>query len=794
MADKRQAVCVIVAGMHRSGTSALTRVLSLLGCSLPTNLLAANSGNETGYWEPAKIMELNDRLLASAGCGWDDWTAVPADWFQSLEAAGHREEAAEIFKAEYPKARLTVLKDPRVCRLMPFWLDVLRDVGVDPVVAIPVRNPLEVVRSLAERDGSDPHHNRLLWTRHVLDAERYSRGVPRYFCAYDTLLENWSAVMSQMSEALGVRWPRMSAQTVMDVEAFLKPQHRRHELDPALFLRDRNESEWLKTTFSVVSRWALTAEDAEGTGDLDRIAAALEEASAAFSMIALKHKQAATRLHDLEAQQVGALAESAGRVEALEGELATARDQLAEMASQAEGLQAALQTAQQEMETERTNAEAIAARLHQTELEKGRLEEEAARAAGVLAELDASRAERASLDAALSTARERLDALEMQLAEVRAASQDEISILEGQLAEERAASQGAVGAAEERSRGLEAELAEVRAASQREISILEGQLAEERAASQGAVGAAEERSRGLEAELAEVRAAWQREIALLEGQLAEERARAADTTLHLRTRVLELEAVKRELLTVQAAVSTANGSAAEATAEADQLRARAVELESGLKSAEHKAAGLAVAIETMQLRHRSEHQLQQSRLDELSERVTRMAAELDRKESALKQRSAEVDDAYRDIEVLKERLEQELEGKEQLLRALEVMQANVDSLGADAAEKDQRVVEIQSRAEEISRSSEEQLRRIGQLLSDSQIRIEALIREVILQPSAVVSLPRAAMRRKIKILKRAGIVDREFYTTTYPEVVASGLEPEEHFLLHGYMEGRRPRP
>ncbi len=776
MADKRQAVCVIVAGMHRSGTSALTRVLSLLGCSLPTNLLAANSGNETGYWEPAKIMELNDRLLASAGCGWDDWTAVPADWFQSLEAAGHREEAAEIFKAEYPKARLSVLKDPRVCRLMPFWLDVLRDVGVDPVVAIPVRNPLEVVSSLVERDGSDPHHNRLLWTRHVLDAERYSRGVPRYFCAYDTLLENWSAVMSQMSEALGVRWPRMSAQTIMDVEAFLKPQHRRHELDPALFLRDRNESEWLKTTFSVVSRWALSAEDAEGTGDLDRIAAALEEASAAFSMIALKHKQAATRLHDLEAQQVGALAESAGRVEALEGELATARDQLAEMASQAEGLQAALQTAQQEMETERTNAEAIAARLHQTELEQGRLEEEAARAAGVLAELDASRAERASLDAALSTARERLDALEMQLAE------------------ERAASQGAVGAAEERSRGLEAELAEVRAASQREIALLEGQLAEERAASQGAVEAAEERSRGLEAELAEVRAASQREIALLEGQLAEERARAADTTLHLRTRVLELEAVKRELLTVQAAVSTANGSAAEATAEADQLRARAVELESGLKSAEHKAAGLAVAIETMQLRHRSEHQLQQSRLDELSERVTRMAEELDRKESALKQRSAEVDDAYRDIEVLKERLEQELEGKEQLLRALEVMQANVDSLGADAAEKDQRVVEIQSRAEEISRSSEEQLRRIGQLLSDSQIRIEALIREVILQPSAVVSLPRAAMRRKIKILKRAGIVDREFYTTTYPEVVASGLEPEEHFLLHGYMEGRRPRP
>ena len=56
---------VLVAGKHRSGTSVLTRTLSLLGCALPNTTLSS-------VCESKVIIKLDQQMLASAGCGWDD--------------------------------------------------------------------------------------------------------------------------------------------------------------------------------------------------------------------------------------------------------------------------------------------------------------------------------------------------------------------------------------------------------------------------------------------------------------------------------------------------------------------------------------------------------------------------------------------------------------------------------------------------------------------------------------------------------------------------------------------------
>ena len=53
-------VAIVVVGMHRSGTSAVTRVLSLLGAALPKNLLGAGKGNEEGHWEPSRLVVAHD--------------------------------------------------------------------------------------------------------------------------------------------------------------------------------------------------------------------------------------------------------------------------------------------------------------------------------------------------------------------------------------------------------------------------------------------------------------------------------------------------------------------------------------------------------------------------------------------------------------------------------------------------------------------------------------------------------------------------------------------------------------
>src|SRR6516164_8769546 len=72
---------VIVLGMHRSGTSAVTRVVSLLGADLPKNLLPPSLTNELGYWESSDLMTIHDELLSSGGSKWDDWRAFNQDWY-----------------------------------------------------------------------------------------------------------------------------------------------------------------------------------------------------------------------------------------------------------------------------------------------------------------------------------------------------------------------------------------------------------------------------------------------------------------------------------------------------------------------------------------------------------------------------------------------------------------------------------------------------------------------------------------------------------------------------------------
>src|SRR5262249_55069687 len=140
--------CVLVLGMHRSGTSAVSRVLNLLGCDLPTTLMPAGEGNETGHWESHPIAQFNDRLLSSAGSSWDDWLPVNPGWYSSPKAAQFQEEALSLLDKEFGASRLFVLKDPCICRLAPFWLNVLAMHGAVPRMILPVRNPLEVAMSL----------------------------------------------------------------------------------------------------------------------------------------------------------------------------------------------------------------------------------------------------------------------------------------------------------------------------------------------------------------------------------------------------------------------------------------------------------------------------------------------------------------------------------------------------------------------------------------------------------------------------------------------------------------------
>ena len=314
---------VLVLGMHRSGTSALSRVLSLLGSDLPNTLMGASPTNEAGHWESSTIMRLNDEILTSAGSNWHDWLAFNKGWHDSPKAPEFKERALAAVAEEFGNSRLFVLKDPRICRFAPFWLDVLETADVRPAVIIPVRNPLEVAASLHKRDGMEPGLGHLLWLRHVLEAEAGTRGLPRFHTSYDALLRDWPRLISATQKELGLSWPRLSDLVSEEIGTFLTERLRHHHEAPKSVSDNPLLSAWLRETFEIFSRWAEEGETAADQIVLDRIRAELEAAAPAFARLVSAGQQSAKKAKSLEdnlkAQQAkleGLAAEHSALVEA----------------------------------------------------------------------------------------------------------------------------------------------------------------------------------------------------------------------------------------------------------------------------------------------------------------------------------------------------------------------------------------------------------------------------------------------------------------------------------------------
>lgn len=226
--------CILVLGMHRSGTSALAGVLDLLGARPPRETMPPAADNPRGYWEAPRIARLNNRLLASAGTRWNDEAGIPAEWFLDSARDADRAEATQLVAEEFPGDDTFVLKDPRICRLLPFWRTVLAEGGIEPHAIVVFRDPAEVARSLAARADvpefrpaaiAAPERAALLWLRYTVDAERHSRGLPRQPLDYRDLLADWRTAVAPLVAAGLLARP--TEPVAAAVETFLDPSLRR---------------------------------------------------------------------------------------------------------------------------------------------------------------------------------------------------------------------------------------------------------------------------------------------------------------------------------------------------------------------------------------------------------------------------------------------------------------------------------------------------------------------------------------------------------------------------------------
>jgi hypothetical protein len=222
-------IVIVVLGMHRSGTSAVTRSLELLGVGLGGNLHPANFDNPTGFWEDKDCLAINEQLLAALGSAYDQLDIAWENILETPAVAGLRWRAGELLKAKLAEAGgIWGFKDPRTCRLLDFWQAVFTDVGCDVKYLIALRNPASVAASLNHRNGIPFEKSYLLWLQHVMPSATKTVGQARVFTDYDELLAAPYEQLARISHRLGLPLPARDDERVAAFEKEFLNQDLRH--------------------------------------------------------------------------------------------------------------------------------------------------------------------------------------------------------------------------------------------------------------------------------------------------------------------------------------------------------------------------------------------------------------------------------------------------------------------------------------------------------------------------------------------------------------------------------------
>jgi len=219
---------VIVLGMHRAGTSAVTRLINMMGAYLgpEDQFLPATADNPKGYWERIDVLQLHEYLLEKLHADWYLTSAVDPDHIDPELLKTFTQRAWKILQG-MDGHRPWVMKDPRLCLLLPLWLPLLEV----PVCVHVVRHPLATGRSLAKRDGFPLHFGTALWEQHNARALLASSGLPRFSLCYETLMERPLETVEVLYDRLsdcGVQALRLP--TEREIQAFLAGELQHHRV------------------------------------------------------------------------------------------------------------------------------------------------------------------------------------------------------------------------------------------------------------------------------------------------------------------------------------------------------------------------------------------------------------------------------------------------------------------------------------------------------------------------------------------------------------------------------------
>jgi hypothetical protein len=229
-ATRRQRL-VLVLGMHRSGTSAMACALQTMGVNFGDHLAPPKADvNAKGFYEDIDLRSFNDRLDEALGATIYGASIFTPEQLQALCASPLFDEAVTLLRAKIGSDPLFGFKEPKMVRLLPFWSEVFKRLGVSVSYLIALRNPKSVADSLAKRDQILPAYAYLMWLTHTMEALRHSQGHRRVLVDFDALMDEPARHLRLIADALHLRLDHDAATTYCDEFLSTELRHTRHEV------------------------------------------------------------------------------------------------------------------------------------------------------------------------------------------------------------------------------------------------------------------------------------------------------------------------------------------------------------------------------------------------------------------------------------------------------------------------------------------------------------------------------------------------------------------------------------
>lgn len=399
---------LLVLGMHRSGTSALTRTLNILGLGLPKTLIKNNSSNVKGHWESLPLSQLNDEYLRLGGLVWSDWKLGNLDRIRAKNRREFQSDLKALLGAEFPADRVSVLKEPRIARIADEYLEFFKAEDIPVSAIIPVRNPLEVIQSLVARNDMNRLDAALLWLRNVLEAVEASADVKRAFFTYDRFLQSPVEVLSSVAERLEFEYPIAPSVVENDITDFISHGLRHHEFETVDVAHDPVTQYWINDVYLALRLLCNDPLNEMALQTLSRIKSEFDSADPVLEAITRSFVQKEKALRTEHEKQSKLLDDAH---ETTKQHLDKSETNLSSVRSELDSVRQELQKTESERASLKEELTSIYNKLQAIDIERTSLQEELATAFEKLAEKET---EHASVLEELSSTYEKLQAAEIE--------------------------------------------------------------------------------------------------------------------------------------------------------------------------------------------------------------------------------------------------------------------------------------------------------------------------------------------------------------------------------------------